>query len=38
MWIRGCSDLIGESSGVIGDEMKVCLEQVQVAIMYILYE
>lgn len=32
----GCSDLIGESGGVVGDEMKVCLEQVQVTIMYIL--
>lgn len=30
------SPLVGESSGVVGDKMKVCLEKVQVAVMHIL--
>lgn len=33
---RICSYLIGESCGVVRDKVKVCLEQVQVAVMHIL--
>lgn len=32
----GKPHLVGESSGVVGDKMKVCLEKVQVAVMHIL--
>lgn len=28
--------LVGQSSLVVGDKMKVCLEEIQVAVMYIL--
>lgn len=30
------SHLVGQSSWVVGDKMQVCLEQIQVAVMYIL--